>query len=280
MKKKKDKIVFLITAGMLLFFGILTRCGIFSPQGASLPSSPVTVTVTVTETVTTAVSETPEPEISRQTVAEDIPAPPGQAYNIEGGFTDIDKHPDKEHIITLAQESFITGFDDGTFRPGTPITRGEYLLWLYNASGRKTILAKPDTPSFPDLPKGHWLYEIVEGMVQVGGFQGYPDNTFRPDNPLNRQEWCVMNCFFGADPQLVIDTVDTFPEHFKLSNYNDPDKVGKASQKFVEYACSALWCEKTFGRPLKKIPFEPEKAVTRAEAAKWISIFKESLLIY
>lgn len=44
-------------------------------------------------------------------------------------------------------------------------------------------------PIFSDLPQNHWAYNAVKFMVERGIIIGYPDNTFRPDNPVTRAEF-------------------------------------------------------------------------------------------
>lgn len=280
--KLKSKTFLAVTIVMLLFFAVLAGCSGIS-GGKSSPAAAVTVTKTVTATVTVTPSpvvESPSPSPMLKEAGIEPVCPPDEAYNLAGDFLDIKKNPNEKYIREIAKKGYITGFKDNTFKPSAPVTRSVYVLWLYNASGKKSPLADPENPHFPDLPRSHWLYQVVEGMAQVGGFKGYPDNLFHPDSPLTRQDWCVMNCFFAADPQHVIDSVDTYPDYFKLNKYNDPTKVSMADRKFVEYACSVLWCEKTFGKALRKIPFKPEKPITRGEAAKWIFLFQKSLDIY
>ncbi len=271
----KRKIFPAINAFLFVLFIIMgSGCSLFSDKASPVP------TVTVTETVFVTVTPTGAPQTAGGNPGKETVTPPGQAYKPTGEFTDIEKHPDKKIIIALARKGFITGFSDGRFEPERPISRAVYVLWLYNASGCKTPLSDAETPTFPDLPRDHWLYQIIEGMVEIGGFKGYPDNTFKPDEVLTRQEWCVITTFFAADPQYVIDTMDTFPDHFKLCKYNDAAKVSKPNRNFVEYACSSQWCECVFGKNLRKAPFNPDKPITRAEAARFIHEFQSSLKVY
>lgn len=44
-------------------------------------------------------------------------------------------------------------------------------------------------PIFSDLPQNHWAYNAVKFMVERGIITGYPDNTFRPNNPVTRAEF-------------------------------------------------------------------------------------------
>lgn len=40
--------------------------------------------------------------------------------------------------------------------------------------------------------KGHWAEELVEKWVDAGTIGGYPDGTFRPQNPISRAEFAAL----------------------------------------------------------------------------------------
>ena len=45
---------------------------------------------------------------------------------------------------------------------------------------------------FKDLPDSHSAYQAVLQLYYAGVISGYPDNTFRPDNRVNRAEFAKM----------------------------------------------------------------------------------------
>ncbi len=45
---------------------------------------------------------------------------------------------------------------------------------------------------FADVPDDAWYTEAVENLVEKGIIQGYPDQTFRPSNSVNRAELVVI----------------------------------------------------------------------------------------
>jgi len=45
---------------------------------------------------------------------------------------------------------------------------------------------------FPDVPPDHWAYEAIMDLVRRGILSGYPDGTFKPDNPVKRSETAVI----------------------------------------------------------------------------------------
>ena len=45
---------------------------------------------------------------------------------------------------------------------------------------------------FSDVPDDAWYTEAVENLSEIGIIKGYPDQTFRPGNNVNRAELAVM----------------------------------------------------------------------------------------
>ena len=43
-----------------------------------------------------------------------------------------------------------------------------------------TDTAPVRTTPFPDVPKGHWAYDAVEQLRQLGILRGYPGGVFEP----------------------------------------------------------------------------------------------------
>ena len=45
---------------------------------------------------------------------------------------------------------------------------------------------------FPDVPSNHWAYDAVNELASKGLIIGYPDGTFRGNNPLTRYEFAMV----------------------------------------------------------------------------------------
>lgn len=57
---------------------------------------------------------------------------------------------------------------------------------------RKPAPAPKPTTRFPDVPKSHWAYEHIENLAKLGIVKGYPDGTFRPNDPVTRAQVAKM----------------------------------------------------------------------------------------
>ena len=97
----------------------------------------------------------------------------------------IDVAPDawyNEAVSTLSNADILSGYPDGRFRPDDPLTRAQLTAMVT----RFTELAD-GTTSFTDA-EGHWAYRNILTAEQNGWVSGYPDGTFRPDDPVTRAE--------------------------------------------------------------------------------------------
>lgn len=86
-------------------------------------------------------------------------------------------------ISTMAEGDYITGYPDGTFRPGANITRAEFATM---ATRFASLLGVADT-TFTDID-GHWAEQYILKATKAGWIAGYPDGTFKPENPITRAE--------------------------------------------------------------------------------------------
>ena len=50
----------------------------------------------------------------------------------------------------------------------------------------------PPAPFFADIPVNHRFRQAIEALFDAGILTGYADNTFRPDEPVNREQLATM----------------------------------------------------------------------------------------
>lgn len=95
-----------------------------------------------------------------------------------------------KEITWLASKRITTGYDDGTFRPGTPVSRDAMAAFLYRYA---TTLAgapaypAPATAPFSDVRPGDAFHREVSWAHAAGITTGYPDGSFRPGAPVSRE---------------------------------------------------------------------------------------------
>ncbi len=110
------------------------------------------------------------------------------------GFSDVDEGAWYAHYVnTLAYIDIMKGY--GTeFHPNQNITRAEFvktLMSAYDYAGFYTIDQQPAS-KFKDVPADAWFAPYVNRATVLSVIKGYSDNTFRPNQPINRAEAMTM----------------------------------------------------------------------------------------
>jgi len=95
------------------------------------------------------------------------------------------------HIDELVRKGILAGMGDGTFQPEGQLTRAQFAKMIVLAiNGEEPPAAKSAT--FDDVKLGIWYIDYVEEAVRLGLFKGYEDGSFRPNNPVSRQEMLTI----------------------------------------------------------------------------------------
>lgn len=106
----------------------------------------------------------------------------------ESNFSDVNASRwSNKHISTLAKSKIISGYTDGTFKPGMKITRAE----LAAIASRFDKLEANEDHKFSDI-KGHWAEKYIASAVKKGWVSGYEDGSFKPDQHITRAEFVVF----------------------------------------------------------------------------------------
>jgi hypothetical protein len=131
----------------------------------------------------------PGAPISRQAMAAFLYRLAGEPPFTPGGdssFSDVSgTHPFFLEIEWLASEDISNGFPDGTYRPGSSVSRQAMAAFLLAFSGDTPTT--PVTATFDDVSPSHPFFGPIEWMNSTGLSTGYPDDTFRPSAPVTRQ---------------------------------------------------------------------------------------------
>lgn len=101
-------------------------------------------------------------------------------------FTDV---PETKHfaeaVNELAERHIITGYADGLFKPGNPITRGQVSAIMV-----KLLKQNPDymvkDPGFKDVTKANGYYNSIAKLAELEVMGGYADGSFGPNDPVTR----------------------------------------------------------------------------------------------
>ena len=118
-----------------------------------------------------------------------------------------------KEVETLYNIGIVDGTDEHKFSPDAPVTRAEFAV----IAARFADLDYEGGNIFDDVPNGHWAYSYINAAANAGWVKGYPDGSFRPDEPISRAE--VVRLVNGMINRSV--TLDKLKELGVECPYND-----------------------------------------------------------
>lgn len=105
-------------------------------------------------------------------------------------YRDMSNHqPASGPVGFMSHHGQIKGFDDGTFRPYTNITRGEAAVLIGRALG---FSSAPAQTKFNDVPKSSFASGYINAAVEEKIISGFTDGTFRPGAHVTRAEMAIL----------------------------------------------------------------------------------------
>lgn len=96
---------------------------------------------------------------------------------------DVGYHWARSAIQSLTKQGVLKGYPDGTFKPDRFVSRAEFARMTVKTFG----LPADGSGSFKDTVR-HWAKNDIAALVKSGALNGYPDGSFRPDQPITRAE--------------------------------------------------------------------------------------------
>jgi Tfp pilus assembly protein PilO len=127
-------------------------------------------------------------------------------YDQYYAFTDIDGHYMEAEINEFLQAGYLFLDPYMTFKPDTPITRGEFIVMMDKVYGWEGVNDQDtmDLTTFDDYDElgsleNAFAKAIYRGYIS-GIIEGYTDNTLRPRNPITYGEVeYIMNNIKGTE---------------------------------------------------------------------------------
>ncbi|WP_238654740.1 Ig-like domain-containing protein [Paenibacillus piscarius] len=97
--------------------------------------------------------------------------------------------------VVLAQnpavqvKAYMTGYADGTFKPGNSITRAEAASIIARTFSQSAVTAGV---AYSDVLAGHWAAEAIGQVTRSGMMKGYTDGSFKPNQTITRAEMATL----------------------------------------------------------------------------------------
>lgn len=172
--------------------------------------------------------------------------------------------PAASSIQTLVEADIVSGYPNDEFRPEQPITRAEFAAMVSAAFVEQPSAIAAD---YTDVPADFWGRDAIASATRGGFMNGYPDNSFRPQQPITRAEAAIA---------LVQGlNLETDPSSNILDRYDDADAIPEAARPAVATAAAAGLLEQEESADSQRL--QPNQSLTRAEAAQLIAQTREYL---
>ena len=112
-------------------------------------------------------------------------------------FRDITNDVYATEINRAVEIGFIAGFEDGTFRPRTAVTREQLVSMVIEALDAQdnisiALPSQVTSSPFSDVPRDRWSAAKIQFASQSGIVSGDPEGTFRPSDEVTRAEMMAI----------------------------------------------------------------------------------------
>ena len=155
--------------------------------------------------------------------------------------------PSEGDLNTADHYQYLIGYPDGSFAPNRGMTRAEVATMFTRLLKDRPVKWLHYSAGLSDIYAGDWYADTVGYAVQKGIVSGYPDGTFRPNQPITRAEFAsIASRFAQLTDEQDISFIDLDASHW--------------GYKAVRSAASHGWIS---GYPDGS--FRPEQAISRAE---------------
>jgi len=235
------------------------------------------------------VSDTPQPAATAMNTtipsSASITTAPSALPSV--GFTDLDGVLGQKEIVQLAQLGVLDA-TSGPFHPGDSIKRRDFARWMFKANNavwadqpsRQIHAADATTQSsFSDLASSDPDFRYVQGLSDAGIAVGFPDKSFKADQPLTREQMIAIKSGLDRGGLHKSFATDESYARYNLPPWKDKDKVAKtyvgAIATDIEDDPKSAGSAKidNIGRTFGAIAmFRPQQPVTRAQAAVVLNV--------
>lgn len=164
------------------------------------------------------------------------------------------------------EEGLMVGYPDATFQPGTYIDRGMLVTMLWRLAGEPVSTVEQ---AFTDVSAGAWYEKAVNWASEQGIVFGVGDGTFRPEDPLTREQNAAI--FLRYSQYRGMDV--SVGEQVVLSDYTDADSIQDYAVYAMQWGVGAGLLD---GLPDGRLM--PHGTASRAEAATMMMRYCENIM--
>ena len=191
-------------------------------------------------------------------------------------------HSSVDYVL---EKGIFNGQSSTQFAPNATMNRAMLVTTLWRMSGdliaqeqnekeessvAEPVEDPPDEPAgFSDVEPGTWYSDAVEWASESGIVNGYPDGTFRPKDPLTREQMAAIFHRYAKWCGRRVDTEAT------LSAFPDAGRVSAYAVEPMCWACGIGLIQGVSSG--NKTLLQPKGTATRAQAAAIIMRYIEGM---
>lgn len=149
--------------------------------------------------------------------------------------------------------AYVIGYPDGSVHPNGEITRAEVATIFFRLLRDDVRSANFTTyNAYTDVSADKWYNNPVSTMSRLGIIKGYPDGTFRPNDPITRAEFAAIAARFDEHKAAKLASFTDIYGHWAISE--------------ISLAYENGWI-----KGYNDGTFRPNRNITRAEAMALIN---------
>ncbi|MBQ3404593.1 MAG: S-layer homology domain-containing protein, partial [Oscillospiraceae bacterium] len=157
----------------------------------------------------------------------------------------------------------VNGTGDGKFSPEVTMSRAMFVTVLWRMSGSPAPAAET---TFQDLT-ADWYMESVAWAVEKGIVKGYSDTAFGPNDPVTREQMCVLMIRYLDSLGWTLDKTNP------AISFSDADKISDWAKTAVG-DCVRMGLINGVGNNM----VAPQKDATRMEASTILARFVTAIV--
>lgn len=171
-------------------------------------------------------------------------------------FTDVPKHWSKMNVELAAAKGLVYGVGGGKYAPDNVVTRAEFTAMLVRALGRGTSDSDRVQP-YDDVKSSDWYFDEVSKAKELGLLGFASGTSFKPDQPLTREEMASM-----LASAIKLEKLPLPEQMVGLVGYKDIESVSPDNLDDVRLMVTLQIMTGTSADT-----FDPKRETTRAQAA-------------
>jgi len=150
-------------------------------------------------------------------------------------YTDLNGVFGQKEITQLAALG-VFGDATGAFNAAKPLSRREFVRWLFKANNsiwatdtnKLVHPAQGEDSSFKDVKSTDPDSQYIQGLQDSGVSVGFPDKTFKPDQPITREQALAIKDALdrgGVDADYTISKKDPTFGYYSLPDWKDKQTI-------------------------------------------------------